>query len=246
MNYSRILSSLFLSFSLLTLVLQTACIPPADLIRTSGCRLKQPLTKAIPPHAKILVQVGSPISLADELRADLANPSISSPMLSGGFGLAELEAALIEALATRQGLLVDVIGWPELQAYQAHLETKQRNQSKEDWEFGTGDTGHIRNFNLRALADQETLASATHVVEADVTDDSTNSEYHSGNLRVSTRSATVNARLVDRATGEVLMVVSIPTSGDQLFQKAARRFAMELETQFWESREGKSKADSGL
>lgn len=233
-----------LTFSVLGVLALAGCIPPAGMVSDRNCMVLQTLEQPLPAQARMRVRVVGPADQTSFSLSDSVSARASAEALAATAPFHELQTALVEALATSEGLLLDVVGWQELCAYRAHLENMRRDQTRSDWEFGAVDSGRGERIDLTSLVEPELWASCPYEAVAEVLEYelvsapyvNPLSEYYGTML---SHRATVHVHLVERAGGKTLMAVSILVDGSQIFEKAARSFARELERQFWEAREGK-------
>ncbi len=224
------------------LLIVIACAPPSALLQRSDLVVQQPLDQPLEPNSRLRVRTVGHTSLAASSASKASTPELSPGPVSGSAAWPALEAALVEAVAMREGLLFEVVGWRELQAYRAHLDDQAATNRSGDWEFKQARPGFEYPADLPALIGATAWSSCRYEVVAEVAGYKVAPMSIAGPsgraLNVPGEEATVRMVLRDLADDRVLMDLATPVHGEAIFTKAATIFAGELERQWWAARDG--------
>jgi len=91
------------------LLIVIACAPPSALLQRSDLVVQQPLDQPLEPNSRLRVRTVGHTSLAASSASKASTPELSPGPVSGSAAWPALEAALVEAVAMREGLLFEVV-----------------------------------------------------------------------------------------------------------------------------------------
>lgn len=249
MNREKRIPTILAACTFLMSLVGAGCTPPASWMQPYGLTVTQTLEQPLPTHAKVRVRVGF---LHEEgvPRTSDSRPAGEEVARQGVDHLfPELEIALVEALTSSSGLLLDVVGWEEFQAYLSYQEVKQSQMSAHDREFGMQEPQPGDRLAPSDLVDQDTWEACAYEVVAQVVECAYASGSALGSVMadlVPIQEAKVIVHLRDRTSGETLSGMTLLARGGRWAEDIAQRFAQELEQQIWGERENKPRSNSGI
>jgi hypothetical protein len=215
-------------------------------------------------RGKVLTDAAAEIPIGSSVRVgyvDYGLPDLSAEdLVYSSFPFTDFQKRILHELARCDGLLIDVVGAAEIEAYNhflATLEAKERSQTtRTEFEFGSNkprESERLKNYDVRMIVDENAWAASDYEVTIEVRDWGVDrfsqrvdllGTYVTLDDQIEHGSVTV--AVVDLVTRDVMFSLLYDVAGKEAFDAIPDDFATEFEIAFWKQRAMRNLGNAAL